>query len=297
MRLCKTYQKAIQLSKNLPKVCAIETEYGDEHFGIKDGAVLELLHHGAFSENKPAASQLIDTKLKYDNFIVSHIDLDTIFGIMWAAGFLKKTFITEQLSELISFVDEYGFHKYIATKHNKIDSHVQAKFLNIGKLYSSWKFNTFNDGQDISKDIHKLILRIKDIIMKANDTTISNDFQEKYKIFEKYSRYELSIPGILIVYVGDIFLLDGYFYNNINHDIVIQYNTGSSSISISCSDEQIAENYFGKNGVLNPLKEFFGPDAGGRKSIGGSPRHLTLQIEMLEAFIKYLKRNYFNIGG
>ena len=88
---CRTYEDCIQEMQSLyanqgekdVEVVAVETEYGNEYFGVKDGAAVELLHHGD-KENQFAASrsfycQFPQLEKKYDNFIVSHMDLDTFF--------------------------------------------------------------------------------------------------------------------------------------------------------------------------------------------------------------------------
>jgi len=298
---CKSYEIALQQSKTVLEPVAVETEYGDSYFGVKDGAVLELLHHGKFSEEFPAATSFYKQGLtkRYDNFIVSHIDADTILGIMWAAGFLKPTKLVLKLSELIGEVDIKGFHWFMEFKYNNIPKMLQEKFLAIGSVISSWKFQEKNDMEDISRDVHKLILKIKDLILfnVPEDIILRNkNFIEKKEIIKSNSVVkELSIPGIMVVYKGDTFLLDGYSVNDINNDIVVHYNTGSNTINISCKDEEIAKKYFGSTGVILPLQTFFNEEAGGRITVGGSPRDKKLQVEYLEAFVSFIRREFLNI--
>lgn len=298
---CKSYDIALQQSKNVKNVVAVETEYGDNFFGVKDGAVVELLHHGKLSNNWPAATSFYKQELtgRYDNFIVSHIDADTILGIMWAAGFLKPTKLVLKLCELIGEVDVRGFHWFMEHKYNKIPRIIQEKFLAIGSVISSWKFQDKNDFENISRDVHKLILKIKDLILFPVPEEIiqrNKNFIEKKEIIKSNSVVvELSIPGIMVVYKGDTFLLDGYSVNDIDNDIVVHYNTGSNTINISCKDEAIAKKYFGEDGVINPLQTFFNEEAGGRTTVGGSPRDKKLQVEYLEAFVSFIRREYLNI--
>lgn len=298
---CKSYEIALQQSKLLPSIVAVETEYGDNYFGVKDGAAVELLHHGKFNDEFPAATSFYKQGLhkRFDNFIVSHIDADTILGIMWAAGFLKPTKLVLNLSELIGEVDVKGFHWFMEFKYNNIPKVLQEKFLAIGSVISSWKFPEKNDYEDISRDVHKLILKIKDLILFPVPIEIihrNKNFMEKKEIIKSNSMIkELSIPGVMVIYKGDTFLLDGYSVNSVNNDIVIHYNTGSNTINISCKDETIAKQYFGETGVIKPLQIFFGEEAGGRVTVGGSPRDKKLQIEYLEAFVSFIRREYLNI--
>lgn len=298
---CKSFEIALRESKKLKEVVAVETEYGDNYFGVKDGAAVELLHHGKFNDGFPASISFYKQGIKkrFDNFIVSHIDADTILGIMWAAGFLKPTKLVLQLCELIGEVDIKGFHWFMEFKYNNISKILQEKFLAIGSIISSWKFPEKNDMENISRDVHKIILKIKDIILFDVPVEIiqrNQNFIEKKEIIKSTSIIkELSIPGIMVVYKGDTFLLDGYSVNDINNDIVIHYNTGSNTINISCKNEEVAEKYFGKTGVIKPLQTFFGEEAGGRTTVGGSPRDKKLQIEYLEAFVSFIRREFLNI--
>jgi len=298
IRLCSSYEQAVNVSKTMTDVVAIETEYGDEYFGKKDGAVLELLHHGKLSDNKPASTILIpnnyeNVNYKYNNFIISHIDLDTVFGIMWAGGYLKNTKTARVISELVGYLDINGFYKF---KNELLDynnpDHI--KLLAITSLINFWKINL----NSLSKDIHKLILRIRDYIILGVPESIKkyllqgineNDF------LKEITELELSIPKILVTYISNTSVTDRYLNNGLEYDMILQYNTGSNSITLACQNEELAKKYFGSNGVIEPLQAFFGKKAGGHKSIGGSPRGKKLQIEYLEAFLKFLKRNYFNI--
>lgn len=301
IRLCVTYDEAVKTASEYFKnnsVVAIETEYGNKYYGKKDGAVLELLHHGEKSDNKPASTILIPNnseqlKYKYDNFIISHIDLDTVFGIMWAGGYLKNSKTARTVSELVAYLDINGFYKF---KKELLDYNnpFHMKLLAITSLMNFWKINL----KTLSKDIHKLILRIRDYIILDVPEDIKKflmpDINENI-FLKNISDDSLSIPKILVTYISNISVTNRYYINNIEYDIILQYNTGSNTITLACQDEKIAEKYFGKTGVIEPLQLFFGDDAGGHKTIGGSPRDKKLQYEYLEAFLKFLKRNYFNI--
>jgi len=299
---CLSYLEALEASKDLKNTVAIETEYGDQYFGVKDGAKIELLHHGKFKKNLPSCLQMIPEKdnksinHKFNNFIVSHFDLDTIFGIMWAGGYLKKTKVAIEISKLVALIDINGFYDFkinIFNQENK--NHIII--LAISSLLSFWTI----DKKNPSKDIHKLILRIRDyIILGVPEETlkfldIKND-KEENSFLKQFVKTELTLPGILITYIGGVSLTDRYKFNFIEHEMIVQYNSGSNSITLACRNETISKRFFGNSGVIEPLKTFFGNDAGGHLNIGGSPRNQKLQIEMLDAFIKFLKRTYFNIG-
>jgi hypothetical protein len=307
IHLCKTYKDAcnkasLLLEKNDidNRIVAIETEYGDQYFGCKNGATLELLHHGNNSNNKPASTALIPdnnnqhTDFNYNVFFISHIDLDTVFGIMWAGGYLKNTKPVREISELVGFLDTNGFYKF---KNEVLDYNNENHIilLAITSLINFWSIEL----NSISKDIHKLILRIRDYIMDGVPEDIkkylikSSDNESEF--LENITNYQLSIPKVLVTYISHTSVSDRYLNNGMEYDIILQYNIGSNSITLASKDDKTAERYFGKSGVIEPLQLFFGKEAGGHKTIAGSPRNFKLQIEYLEAFLKFLKRNYFNI--
>jgi len=282
---------------------AIETEYGHETIDESCPAVdLSLNHHGDLQHiEAPALIYKKDIK-RYDNFIVSHLDLDVLFGILWTAGWLKKTTVTKKLSEYIAFADNFGFH-FAKSKIEQLEnSKIVERYLAIGYLINSWIIN--DDGKpiaDISKEVHKLLLRIKDIILGGATKEQVALYKEWFAQQEKAAKQHLQeIRKIcpldnLFIFRAPFSLTTAYKLGDIEAKIIVQYNEQSKSISLSCFDELISKKYFGKDGVIEPLKKFFGEKAGGKKTIGGTPRDQNIQPEMLYAFIDFLYREYFNV--
>jgi len=282
---------------------AIETEYGDKTIDKTCSNVkLALNHHGDLQHMEAPSLVYTQNPKRYDNFIISHIDLDVLFGILWAAGWLKKTEITKTLSRYVATSDILGFH-VIKELLELTRPEIQERYLAIGYLVNSWVINdNGNSLIDISKEVHKLALRIKDIIIDGATPTQISDYQKWFYEQEKAAKKHLiEIKTLcesnkhLFVFRAPFSLTTAYQLNEIKADIIVQYNEQSKSITLSCFDEVIAEKYFNNKGVIEPLKNFFGPDAGGKKAIGGTPRDLDLQPEMLSAFVDYLYREYFNI--
>jgi hypothetical protein len=302
--LAKSYKEAKSfLDKQEDKWVAIETEYGSEVIDEKCEAVdLSLNHHGDLQHlEAPALVYKNLPKKRFDNFIISHIDLDVLFGILWTAGWLKKTRTTEILSELIAIADTKGFH-VIKPLLSDLKPHIAQKYYAIGYLVNSWVIN--DNGEklvDISKEIHKLLLRIKDIILSgATEDQIllyTNWFKEQEKAAKNYLKEikPLCDGKNMFIFRAPFSLTTAYSIGDIQAEIIVQYNEQSKSISLSCFDEEVAGTYFGANGVITPLKDFFGEKAGGKKTIGGTPRDQNIQPEMLSAFIEFLYREYFNI--
>ena len=286
------------------KWCAVECEFGDKAVLVNDefpGVTLSLNHHGEFSDNPPPSLRwdIYESEPVYDNFLVSHIDLDSIFGIMWASKILRPTEIAKEIAKLVALQDVKGFH-YIE-KHilPNLETTVKFRFLAIGQMITRLNFeDNGEDIVDISRNVHKIILRIKDIIIDG----VPNDVKARLiewlnkKQFEAQKYLVDNIPDKLHFFItnSNINLLSAYTLPNSESVINIIYNEDSGILSIACFNEGIAEMYFGENGVITPLQKFFGPLAGGRKTVGGNPRDEKLQKEQAIAFKNFIIKEYIN---
>jgi len=305
--LVKDFELAKETAKEIAPCCAIECEFGDNTITEENEGVIEAFyHHGEHSNNKPPCLRW-DIFDKYnkglDNFLISHIDLDTIFGILWASKILRPTRMTKEIAKLVAIQDLNGFHYLEANILNDLDEELKYRFLGIGYMMNIFKFEDDNQLKvDFSRNIHKLLLKIKDIIIEG----IDNDLKEKINLW--LSNKKIEAEKLLKDYENNLF---NYFIKNgsINplsayilsvHDkyakVNIVYNTETGIISISAFNDKEAKEIFGENGVITPLQKFFGEDAGGRISVGGSPRNKFIAKEKADAFVSWIKRNYFNLS-
>jgi hypothetical protein len=299
--LAKSYSAAVEVATNGKDWVAIETEYGENTLGLEHPNVIKACnHHGEHQMNEAPAIQCSYSDKRYDNFIVSHIDLDVLFGILWSAGWLKKTNITRALSELVAKADIDGFH----TINDMLDNmplEIKERYYAIGYLVNSWVFN--DDGKlikDISKETHKLLLRVKDIIIdgaqKEQIALYEQWMLEQKKVVKKHLQMVHKIcDGYFFAFRAPFSLITAYSIDDMKAKIIIQYNEQSKSITLGCYDEKTAERFFGSQGVIEPLVKFFGDGAGGKKTVGGTPRESNIQPEMLNAFIEFIFREYLNI--
>jgi hypothetical protein len=302
--LSKSFEEAKAfLNGRDDKWVAIETEYGDEVIDDSlDSVALSLNHHGDLQHLEAPALIYKDLPQKrFDNFIISHIDLDVLFGILWTAGWLKETTTTQILSELVAIADTEGFH-VVKALMPELKPHIIHRYYAIGYLVNSWVIN--DDGNklaDVSREVHKLLLRIKDIILNGATAEQIKLYQDWFQEQEKAAKeHLLEIKTLcsgknMFVFQAPFSLTTAYNIGDMDADIIVQYNEQSKSISLSCFNRDIAFDYFGKDGVLSPLKSFFGDKSGGKMTIGGTPRDQNIQPEMLSAFIEFLYREYFNI--
>jgi len=305
--LAKSYDAAIETLGTQTGWVVLETEYGQKTIDERiAGVACALNHHGDLQLNDaPALAYKKNIQTSYDNFLVSHIDLDVLFGILWTAGWLKPTKVTIELAELVATADIKGFHA-VKELLSQVDQDIVERYYAIGYLVNSWIINDNGLVQkNISKEVHKLLLLIKDIILNGATPKQIHDYTNWFKEQENAAKkHLLDIREIgsdvrsedkLFVYRAPFRLTTAYEVHNEKAVIIVQYNEQSKSISLSCFNDDIARSYFGRRGVITPLKVYFGSEAGGKCSIGGTSRSHDMQPESLNGFIEFLFREYFNI--
>ena len=300
--LCKNYNKSKEIAKEIAPCGAIECEYGEDTIDENtEGVKVAMYHHGQHSD-KPAPSVRWDVFEELDrgldNFIISHIDLDTIIGIMWASKILRPTNIAKEIGRLAELQDLNGFHYIEREILHKLKPTIKYRFLGAGYILSNISMeDNGEDVIDVSRIVHKSILKIKDIIIEGVSPELKEkiDFwlQNKKEEARKNLKYE---NQVLNFYVSDKNLSSAYCTEEgVCKDINLQYNTSNNSITLAVFNEEIAKDYFGEEGVLKPLKDFFGEKAGGRISIGGGPRDKKLTLQHANAFLEYLLSEYINM--
>ena len=281
------------------KIVGIEAEYGDRD--ITDIANSELVnaslaHHGPRHKNLPPCLRW-DLYGQYDSdtfFIFSHFDTDAILGLMILEGVLPDNLQTRQLTELAGFVDIHGPHK--AHEHRYNEEHGKTVQV-VNFLISEFNMNVK------TKRLRKL--NFSDIIedLKNDILEVMVDNAMRDEIYHIYTRniqdkicsaYEknLSQDGLLHVFTSSVSMMRNYSIecNGINShaNIVTQYNNKFKNISIAVYDKKQAIDIFGKNGVISILQSFFGNDAGGRTTIGGSPRNKEYTYNDFRKWVEYL---------
>jgi len=296
--LAKDFDAAIAASKSLKKdIVAIETEYGDKKLDESyDGIEICLNHHFPIQDNIPpsAAYTLFKNKKSYNKFIISHVDLDTIFGMLWAGKWIKPTRENFFIANLIAYCDNYGIHNTI-NYVKELPKNIHDKYLYLGYLVNSWIIHDNGYSlKDITKEIKKLLLRISDVLNleKIPDekmTEVYKWLEAQQEQAEKYLIDEFALGDLdIFIYSAPFKLTTAYEINGKKADIIIQLHQTTGAITLSCRNEEIAISVFGLQGVIEPLNIFFGKNAGGKLSIGGSPRNKRFSLKDLDKFKKFI---------
>lgn len=278
-------------------VISIEAEWGD--LALEEPNVdLSLNHHGPRSNNICPAEVGIKRPYLIDNFkdkdkayIISHLDADTIFGIMWLEGYLNpKDDTAKKLSEIVAYSDKNGYHKAAIEYEHLKNTDIGRKWLTIGYLFS--RNNKVKTG-DITT-IFKNIVDATKIIIESKDIASSVIYQEAYYWNSKKTKNAkdslVFVNDDMLVFKGKHFYCDNYNLFNEPKKVIIQYNTNTNSVLLSAYDKDTAVDLFGKKGVAGMLQDFFGDEAGGHTAIGGSPRNKYISEKDFDNFVQYIEK-------
>jgi len=306
--LAKNLKEAISVAEEEKTkgafVVAVEAEWGDEALE-SPYADIALNHHGSRASNPcPSeigivAPQVVELCKKHKNktYIVSHIDADTIFGIMWCEGLFdaEKGYAPDlvQIAKMVAFTDKNGRHIAMSELEALNDTDAFKKWLSLGLLFSR---NAISFKGDISEHVAKIIYAASQIIFSKNikESQIYKEALEweagKAKSAKEAITYK---DDILLGFASKKFMCDNYALfadeDGIVRKIIIQYDLHNKSILLAAYDAKTAQDFFGKKGVVGPLQDFFGNEAGGHIAIGGSPRNKPMKWQDYKKFLKFIK--------
>lgn len=261
----------ILISNNAPALQAcephvtVEAEYGE---AVVSGSLLTMAHHGPRAGQKAPCAYGNDCVQKTPGLVVgvSHVDLDTIGGIMAALG---SKLDVPSFWRLAEQVDLGGAHKLATFGANVED---------LGRLYAYWAFSQSvrvyapRDGSvaDVTSDVFQHVEALTAILSGARALL---DAGEAFRDDESALNRETfqSIEGGVILrssirFVNHLYVApDGQVGR-----AVVTHNSGNDlsggAITLSLADPIEGVSC----GAI--LRDLFGPEAGGHAGIGGSPR-------------------------
>ena len=249
--------------KNFKKSGTVEAEYGDV---TVFGSVISLAHHGLNSNNPPPC-EYNSQDFDLDCIGVSHIDLDTLGGIMAISG---KKYLPEEFWKTSGEIDVKGIHKV------KIDPYFEIYFNAFYAFSEKHRIFAPRDGSvlDITEQVMEFIDFFKQMSeylngfhKEDNIKLINEGIIWKTKLEDLKKASFVKSDGIITLRKSNSFV---NFYTK-EREIVIAYNTLRKSITISKSDDDIALD------CAKVMKEIFGEEAGGRSNIAGTPRNLKYE--------------------
>ena len=266
------------IAKTINAEATVEAEYGDE---CLEGTMATLAHHGPRANN-PAPCNTPDVPVlpPFATIVVSHIDLDTLGGIYALQGRKPED---DRFWEAAEKIDVEGAHHI-----HELDQDIQDK---LNAYYA------YNDGQprqryteaiDVTKqidDAYNVVNAIIDINDPEHDKLIAAGkewAQTREKEVEDQLVYENK--DVRVFDTNGIFCAASYFSPNQNIicPATITYNEKFKSITLAFEDGGKQLN------AREIVQELWGPEAGGREGIAGSPRNVEMTKNDLAKLVNEL---------
>lgn len=266
------------MAKNINAEATVEAEYGDE---CLEGTMVTLAHHGPRSGNPaPCNTPDVPELPPFATVVVSHIDLDTLGGIYALQGRKPED---DRFWEAAEMIDVKGVHHI-----HELDKDIQDK---LNAYYA------YNDGQprqryteaiDVTKqidDTYNVVNAIVDINDPEHDKLITAGkewAQTREKEVEDQLVYENK--DVRVFDTNGIFCAASYFSPNQNTicPATVTYNEKFKSITLAFEDGGKQLN------AKEIVQELWGPEAGGREGIAGSPRNVEMTKNDLAKLVNEL---------
>lgn len=266
------------IAKNIKAEATVEAEYGDK---CLEGTMVTLAHHGPRSNNPaPCNTPDVPELPPFATVVVSHIDLDTLGGIYALQGRKPEDYRFWEAAEMIDVKGAHHIHE--------LDKDIQDK---LNAYYA------YNDGQprqryteaiDVTKqidDTYNVVNAIVDINDPEHDKLITAGkewAQTREKEVEDQLVYENK--DVRVFDTNGIFCAASYFSPNQNTicPATVTYNEKFKSITLAFEDGGKQLN------AKEIVQELWGPEAGGREGIAGSPRNVEMTKNDLAKLVNEL---------
>lgn len=279
--LCPKMDQAKEMDADI----TIEAEYGD--FCV-EGKELTLAHHGSRSDN-PAPCNTDAPEFDGGRILISHIDLDTVGGILQVAGEKPEDQAFWAAAEKMDVEGTHHIHE--------LEPEVQDQL----NAFYAWNAQQERTRYEEPTEVSSVVEQNKDILVKL----IDRDHPEHEQLIEQGREQERDITKQVedrCTFENDFvrgFFTDGPFcaanYYSPEQDKIIPstvtYNTKFDSITVAFADG-------GKEfSAREIVQEMWGPEAGGRDGIAGSPRgqqmsEYDFQQAMNVVMDKQIEREY-----
>jgi hypothetical protein len=280
--------------KDIALDATVECEFGDI---VVEGREHTLAHHGPRQGDVcPCLVDVGEPLSACSDVGISHVDLDTLGGILRLGGYTTDGTIDDIFWWLAAEIDMRGYHHL-----DDILLEIQSDTGNFGivkwvsRAYHAWcawsaehryyppKHSQLVDCTGFIRMACDAILRILggdpellekgDKWLKAQENLDQESFVEFYEI----------LGGNVIVRESERFVNHLYRTKHFGPaDFVFARNERSGACTLSCADSQ--SNW----DCESLMKSLFGPMSGGRRGIAGSPRGKMVSREQFQGAVKAL---------
>lgn len=275
--LAPTLAEAVSYSTTHDVVASVEAEYGDE---CVPGRLVTLAHHGPRAGNpapcndprvrklvRPVSGVTTDGRpwTSYaplgGDILVSHLDLDTLGGIMAIEG-LKP--VDDEFWAGAAYIDVVGPH------------HLHELSPRVQELLNAW--DAWQEGHLKARRYRK----VTNVTSTVGDMTIAlisilggnEALLQAGQIWHQYVAAATEKCLIAEDALVRVFKTDGVFCNSAYYSpkqkrvvpAIASLNTTQGSITISFADKKVGVS------AAKIVQSLWGPEAGGHDGIAGSPR-------------------------
>lgn len=254
----------------------VEAEYGDE---TVTGSVLTLAHHGKNSGRPCPCSIPALPEMGIEVVGISHLDLDTLGGIMAIEGSKNRHDITclcnqydSKFWELAEFKDLNGPHKVDQWYREYEDRQEVIDRINAWNAWSEKNRIPHDEAvSDITKYVDAAIFAIKEILDGDEEYMMAGrEWLEAKEHLDSSSHIRTDESGVTL-------RSSDQFVNHLYRGkCVVALNTKFKSVTVSFADDI--------EGVScrEAVQELWGAKAGGHDNIAGSPRGQEMTIDDAE---------------
>lgn len=267
-----TYDQAKELEPDI----TVEAEYGNL---CVEGKEVTLAHHGPRSDNPPPCDTPDVPEKEGGRIVLSHLDLDAIGGVLAVTGDKPDD---PEFWKAAGYVDVHGPHHI-----TELPEPVQEKL----NAYYAWsageeRLGRIEDVRNVKEMVGRNLEAIKVITDPSHEK--HKEFIEKGKEWRENLTRETEKRCVFENNYVRCFETDSvpcsgaYFSPEANKDIpcTVVYNTKAKTISIGFYDG--GKEAGGKLSAKEIAQELWGPGAGGRDGIAGSPRGQEMKPEDFE---------------
>lgn len=252
----------------------VEAEYGNH---LVAGSVVTLAHHGPRSSNP--APCLNNEQYNVEIIGMSHIDLDAVGGVLSIQGRKPGP---KSFWQIAAFVDVHGPHKLSQSGANDFD---------IECLHAYWAWAATNkifpprDGSVV--DVSDIVSQHCDVLkLIFNQDADLLEAGEQFRQAGEALNRESFISNEKGVILRSSTSFANHLYNAPDGAIgkaVIALNTERGNITLSFADPILGIN------AATVMQSVFGPEAGGRDVIAGTPRNKQYSLDDLKKVQMALK--------
>jgi hypothetical protein len=250
-------------------MATVEAEYGDN---CVSGQKYTLAHHGSRSSN-PAPCNWDVEQMDCGTILVSHLDLDSIGGILALEG--QKIDDPEfwKAAEMIDVNGPHHIHDLPQKEQDKLNA-----FYAWNETQPRTRYAEVTDVTDIVKS-NKLVLdKILDERNPEHDQMIENGRKWERNVIEQVESKLIYEDNTVRVFDTDGVFCAGSYYSPSMDSIAkatVTYNEKFKAITVAFADG-------GKEiDATKIVQDLWGKDAGGRVGIAGSPRGQEMTKEQL----------------